>query len=95
MKLLRKHRYILATLSGDVISKDKSLKTTQVTLACFARVSIHFLSKIRCFWREKSNTQNISDLSISGNTVTITMLLRSDCLTLVSSEDHIFRNLGN
>lgn len=40
-------------LSGDVMSKDKSLRTTQLTLA---RVRIHFPSKIRCFQREQSST---------------------------------------
>lgn len=43
-----RNSYILSTLSGDVMSKDKSLKTTQMILACLARISIHFPSKI-CF----------------------------------------------
>lgn len=43
-------------LSGDVMSKDTSLRATQLTLACSARVRIHFPSKIRCFQREQSST---------------------------------------
>lgn len=53
-RLLGKCNHVLAILSGDVISKNESLNNSDAT--GLPRVTIHFPSKIRWFWREHSVT---------------------------------------
>lgn len=72
VRLLGKCNHVLAILSGDVMSKNKSLNNSDAT--GLPRVTIHFPSKSRCFWREHSVTWYISDMSTSEMIVMIELL---------------------